>query len=162
MKILRRRLFIGLASLSLLLCVTSIAAFLGHGTFSKSFGDWVGNNKAEVDIAVDWGILWMRRTNGFGNYLTPKPGEGLSGGVANYKQRELWGFAFTSGDMQQSLFGPNGEESNSRRIIGHVAVLEVSLVWVTLVTAVLPIWWGIRCGRNWLARRKNASPHSCE
>jgi hypothetical protein len=112
-------------------------------------------------IAVGSGALWMRRINGFGNYLTPKSGEGLSSGVANYKQREFGGFAFTSGDMQQSLFGPNGEESNSRRIIGHVAGLEVSLLWVTLVTAVLPVWWAIRCGRNWLARRRNASPYSC-
>ncbi|MGD0767769.1 MAG: hypothetical protein ABSB42_06185 [Tepidisphaeraceae bacterium] len=112
-------------------------------------------------IAVGSGTLWMQRTNGFGNYLTPKPGEEVSGGVANYKQREFWGFAFTSGDMQQSLFGPNGEDSDSRRMIGHVAGLEVSLVWVTLVTAVLPIWWGILSGRNWRVRRNSASPHSC-
>ncbi len=156
MKRFRRWLFSGLAAISLILCGATTMVSLCRVHLYK-FGNWTQGHQPGVQVygRVGDGTFSVQCTYGLGNATTPRAGEGEV--MVNYNTHEFRAFFYSSGAIERYMWGAN-VEVHGGRIVGHFVHVEIPLNWIVVITSALPIWWG---AKDWLARRKVASPFGC-
>jgi hypothetical protein len=159
----RRWLFDSIMVLSLFIGAAAALGCLWHGTFTKAFGDFTGvKGSVERDIDVGSGVLSFQKTVGYGNWQYPTNSGYISGTAANYRRSEYLGLAITVGDMQSEMSDGHGLlRPETRRINGHILLVELSLWWIVVLSAPLPLVWIIMNRRRLLRvwKRKYAAGH---